>query len=111
MPPPVRVKLYGFLTLSRRAYLILLGLGAALAAGLLVVWLLTPTLPEPQPPEAPPVSKVWFWMWSYLPLIVLSALLLGALEAILVLRKFARAEALQRTSAAEAPPPPPKAGG
>ncbi len=94
MPPPVRVKLYGFLTLTRRTYLILLGLGVALAVALVVVWLVTPAVQVPQ--EALATSRVWFWVWTYLPWIVLAALLVSALEAYLVLRKFAREEAKQR---------------
>ena len=97
MPPPVRVKLYGCLTLTRRTYLILLGLGVALAAALVVVWLVTPAVQVPQ--EALPGSRIWFWVWNYwtyLPWIVLAALLVSALEAYLVLRKFAREEAKQR---------------
>jgi hypothetical protein len=93
-PDPVRIKLYGVLTLTRRTYYVLLGLGVLLLAAWLLAWANLPRLNDD--PEAQAMTRVWVWTWNNMPWLVLGGVLLAFIEVWFVLRKFSREEAAQR---------------
>jgi hypothetical protein len=108
MEPPVRLKLYGLVTVTRRGYLAQLAVAAVLLIGLLVVWVGSP---RDRQPKAPTRTEAVVWgLLDSLPWIVLALGVLFALEAFVVLRRFARAEAAQRARAAEPQPGTPTPG-
>jgi hypothetical protein len=98
---PVRIKLYGLFPVTRRGYVLQLAVAAGLLATLASFQFVLP--PMPTPPEGKEyrpgvglvVGLVNHSLWV--------ALLLGslfALEALIVLRRFARAEEAQRQQTA-----------
>jgi hypothetical protein len=95
---PVRIKLYGLITVTRRGYIARLAVGLVLAVGLLAVWywLPAPNL-SPEVIEESRFLAVSVWLLTYLPWVVFGAVALGAIEAAVVFRRLAREEALQRT--------------
>ncbi len=99
-PPPVRVKLYGLFSLTRRGYYVFLAVCGAVLAGVMVWWLIAPWVlgrpPDAGPDATPARLAPAVWVWDHLPWIVFGGALLGAVEVWLVLRKFAREEAAQR---------------
>jgi hypothetical protein len=102
----VRVKLYGLIWMTRRRYLGTLAFGGALVALLLGLWWFRwPTVRAGVETISSPGLQRVVLLWNNLPWIVgiLGALL--ALEAWIVLRKFARKEAEQRSQPPVAPPP------
>jgi hypothetical protein len=111
---PVRVKLYGLITLTRRGYFILLGLSVVCLLILLVLSLWMRLREGPWQPNAgrmedgqlSPMVMVVRVFLSFLPWIVLGAAILQGIEAILVLRRFAREEALARARLPEEHLPP-----
>jgi hypothetical protein len=113
---PVRVKLYGLITLTRRGYLILLGLSVIFLLILLALSLWMRMQEGPWPADAgaaeearlSPMVMVARVFLSFLPWIVLVAAILQGIEAILVLRRFAREEALARARlpVEQSPPKP-----
>jgi hypothetical protein len=109
MSKPIRIKLYGFLWLTKRGYLLLMSVGLALLIGLLIAWLVIP-VPADLPREAPAKTLMWFnvWklIWTLLPWIALGGAVLEGIESYLVLRRFAQEEKVQRTLSE----PPPKQG-
>jgi hypothetical protein len=102
MNKPIRIKLYGFLWLTKQGYLLLMVVGGILLVGLMIAWLLIP-FPAKLPEQAPPSTALWFWLWKLLPWIALAGAVLEGIESYLVLRRFAKEEAIQR--AASEPPP------
>jgi hypothetical protein len=100
--PPVRLKLYGLLAVTRRGYLLQLAVAATLLAGLLAVWLRMPGEPPGRgaPPDSPLLTFVRNLL-DHLPWIVLGLGLLVALEAVIVLRRFAQLEAAQQVAPAQ----------
>ena len=116
MKPPIRVKLYGLVSVTKFGYLMQLGLVAVLLLVLLGVWAKLPPWHEVQNPAAgsgmrnlPPESVRLVSLLYNIPWIVLAIAVLVALEAFFVLRRFAREEALRRAKAApqpESPRPP-----
>lgn len=100
---PVRVKLYGFLPITRGRYLAQVALGCALGVVLLVVWWLRwPALREQMLALGSQDMGRFLAFGEALPRIVLAVLGLQALEALIVLRRFARCQA----EAGSTPPPP-----
>ncbi|MCI0455808.1 MAG: hypothetical protein L0Z62_02350 [Gemmataceae bacterium] len=91
---PVRVKVYGLWSVTRRGYLTLLVLGLLLLLGLLAFWLLVP-LPAVAA-AAPAGGGVLVWVLANLPWLILAAVLLEGMEAVYILRRFRREEALRR---------------
>lgn len=87
---PVRVKVYGLIRMTRRAYLTCQAAGLVLLVAVLVAWALAP-----RPPEGPggEVRKMVFNLAPWAALIVLLA---EAGETAFVLRAFARADAERR---------------
>jgi hypothetical protein len=103
MSKPIRIKLYGFLWLTKSGYLLMMTIGVALLIGLLIAWLVIP-FPAKVPDQASPGTAMWYWVWKLLPWIALAAAALEGIESYLVLRRFAKEEKVQRALAE----PPPK---
>jgi hypothetical protein len=105
MQPPVRVKIYGLISLTKRTYLICVGVGFVGLVALLVLWAvtLTPETPLERSGQAPPTP--WYLWRQWAPWLIGAGVLLGALEAYFVLRRFRRAEAEQQRAAAPDPTP------
>lgn len=100
---PVRVKLYGFLPITRGRYLAQVALGCALGGVLLVVWWLRwPAVREQMLALGSQDLGRFLAFGEALPLVVLAVLGLQALEALIVLRLFARRQA----EGGSTPPPP-----
>src|SRR5438132_8064490 len=93
----VRVKVYGLFALTKRTYLVV----QCLYLGLVVVaFTLGLCLPRPRPArgeELPPVAVAVVRLLDLLPWLALLFLLAWAAETWIVLKKFARNEAEQRT--------------
>jgi hypothetical protein len=116
-PEPIKIRMYGFFTITKRGYMTLLAFSLALIAGLLAVWLfLKPNLDrvasaqalggrpsgldaegKSLPPAAPvapsPEYDIAFLLLNNIPWILLGLTALFGLEAYVMLRRFARAEA------------------
>ncbi len=91
---PVRVKIYGLLSVTKRGYLILLSIGLALLLGLLTVRFVLP-LPTVAADATVGVALL-AWSLANLHWIILAALFLEGMEAMYILRCFQREEALRR---------------
>src|SRR5438874_6186377 len=94
----VRVKVYGLFSLTKRTYLVLQGLGFALVV---VVFTLGLSLPRPKPARGehlPPLAVAVLRLLDLLPWLALLFLLAGTTETWIVLKKFARKEAEQRSA-------------
>jgi hypothetical protein len=100
MQPPVRIKLYGLFSLTKRAYLTWVCLGTVGLLALLVVWLVTITPESPLEKSGKYPFNPWFLWRIYAPWIIAGGLLLGWLEAYLILKRFRRAEAERQQAAA-----------
>jgi membrane protein implicated in regulation of membrane protease activity len=90
--PPVKVKVYGLISLTRRGYMICLGVGVGMLVVLLLAWALFIAGP-PTPAEQAGAFTLWTLVRVYTPLILLAAALLEGIEVYFVLRRFRRAEA------------------
>jgi hypothetical protein len=106
MEPPIRIKLYGLVSVTRCGYLVQLVLVVFLLAVLIGVWLRLPRTPDLRDP--PPEFVRLLTLLSYLPWVVLVIAVLVAVEAFVVLRRFAREEAKRRAQAPPQPEPPPR---
>ncbi len=97
---PVRVKLYGLFSMTRRRYLAQLVLSGLLIVALLVVWLVhwTSTRQQAHALDLPSLRRVVLLL-DLLPWIALGLCVLQAIEAVIVLRAFARKQAQQPPSA------------
>jgi hypothetical protein len=105
MQPPVRLKLYGVISLTKRGYLTWCVIGAVGLLVLLIAWYvsLTPETPLEKAGQSP--FHPWYLWRQYAPLLIGVGLVLGILEAVIVLRRFGRAEAeRQRAPAADTTP-------
>jgi hypothetical protein len=103
MEPPIRIKLYGLVTMTKRGYLTQLAFVVVLLLLLLILWLSAP--PPLDLKDAPPeVTHSWVYkvgagvrpLLNYIPWVILICAVLCALEAYLVLRRFAREEEARR---------------
>ena len=97
--PPIRVKVYGLLPLTKRAYLVVQGIGLAVVVAAIVVGV---CLPRPVPPpgeELPPFVATQVALLDFLPWLAVLFLIAGMVETCLVLGRFARKEAAQRAAA------------
>ena len=92
--PPVKIKLYGFLPVTRRSYYVLLSLGVVLLVAFLLFWGHAGLAHEP--PDALLLTRLWVWFWNSAPWIVLVGVLVELIEVWYVLRKFAAEEARRR---------------
>jgi hypothetical protein len=108
---PVRIRLYGLFPTTRRSYVLQLVLAAVLCAGLLIFRLVMPPFPVPEELARKEPSHVLIMgFWSNMPWIVLGLASLQAVEALFVLRRFAREEALQQAGPAASQLPNPNPG-
>ena len=98
-PPPVRIKVYGLIPLTRRGYLLCQAGGVVLLLVLLVLWALF-IAPKPMPPQ---LALPWRLVLENTPLIFLVVVLLEGVETFVVLRRFRRAEAQRPAGAHEVP--------
>jgi hypothetical protein len=94
--PPVRVKYYGLLPVTRRQYLTLQAALVVLCLILLTIWLALP-MPDAfrQAPRTDVKARLIKVFWENFLWIVLIALSLEAIETLIMLQKFARKEAKQ----------------
>jgi len=93
---PVRIRLYGLITVTKRGYLMQLGLAGVLLVALLVVRMSVP-LPLDKPDQPYPAPLAWMiFLLANLHWFVLGLAVLFAVEAFFVLRTFARAEAARQ---------------
>jgi hypothetical protein len=104
MQPPVRVKIYGLVWVTKRTYLICVAIGAVGLVAALVVWALTtgPATPLENTGQYP-LTPIYLWR-NWAPWILGGAALVEVAEVLLVLRRFHRAEAEQQPSAAPEKP-------
>jgi hypothetical protein len=91
---PVRVKLYGLFSMTRRRYMTQLVVAGLLVVALLVVWLVYCLTIRQQARGLPSLEHVVLLL-DLLPWIALGLGALQALEAFVVLRAFARKQAGQ----------------
>jgi len=103
---PVRIKLYGLFSVTRRGYLLQLATAGLCLLALLLLRVFLPPLPNltGAAHERPWNVAFFLWFLQNLHWVVLVLALLFALEAFIVLRKFARAEASQRPNPPATPP-------
>jgi hypothetical protein len=96
---PVRIRVYGLVSVSKRGYLTLVAIGLALLVVLLAVeaYLVWLWAPAEQGPAAVEVGG-WLLLLRNLHWLVLAAVILQGIEALIVLRRFARAEALHKVA-------------
>jgi hypothetical protein len=99
MQPPVRIKLYGLISMTKRAYLRWwVAVGVAGVILLLLFWAVTVGPPSPaEKVGASPLTPLYMWR-NYTPWFLVIVLLVQAIETCLVLRRFRRAEAEQQTA-------------
>ncbi len=97
MLPPPRVRVYGIL-MTKRAYLRLVVAGIIGLCMVMAVWLVLyvdTTAPSPDVAGQSTWLILWGFLRSYIPVILVVAAMLQALEITLVLRRFRAAEAEQ----------------
>jgi hypothetical protein len=104
---PIRIKLYGLVSVTKRAYLIQLTIAAALLVALTVLWAWLPQMPhfKEGKERIPLLAAVGVWLLARLPWILLALGALYVVEAVVVLRRFSRQEALRRERLSGAPTP------
>jgi hypothetical protein len=104
-PPaaPVRIRMYGMFTVTRRSYLMQVAVSLGLLGFLLVLWLRRPPLPATAARDMTPGLARLIWLLGALPWLVLVLAVLIVLEAVWVLRRFAREEARQKATLSEKP--------
>ena len=102
MEPPIRIKLYGIFSVTRRGYVAQLVIAALLLIGWVGMWLYLRR--NTNPADDPAVARIrQFFDW--IPWLALAIAILYAIEAYFVFRRFAREEARRRT---QQPAPPPR---
>jgi hypothetical protein len=91
---PVRVKLYGLVSMTRRRYLAQVVVFFTLCAALLAVWWFRWPAARTRMKQAPsPVIDRLIAFWNVAPWVILGLALVQTLEAWYVLRLFRRKEA------------------
>jgi len=100
MQPPVRIKLYGLIPMTKRTYLLCAAVGAGGLLALLVWWAIDTGPPTPLEQSGKYPLTPWFLWRNWAPWVIAAGYLLGGLEVLLVLRRFRRAEAEQARAAA-----------
>jgi hypothetical protein len=105
MQPPVRVKVYGLISLTKRTYLICVAIGGVGLVVLLILWALTAGTPSPAEKAGKfPLTPFFIWR-NYAPWLLAAAALLEGVEVYVVLKRFRRAEADRRQAPAADPTP------
>jgi hypothetical protein len=101
---PVRVRLYGLVSMTRRRYLMQMTVALVLAGGLLALWWAQwPMLKKDLQRNPSPVLDRAIAFWDAAPWVIGAVIGLQAVEAFFVLRAFRRKEA-ERAAQAAAPP-------
>ena len=102
-PPPVRVRLYGVMSVTRRGYLLQTMVAVVFLLGLLTIY---GARPEPPPPPvggpAPPGVDLAAGLFDALPWLVIALAILYLLEVVIVTRRFDQKEREQHRSPARA---------
>ena len=101
MEPPIRIKLYGLVSVTKRSYITQLVLAGVLLAGLIGMWLYLRA--RINPAISPAVAQVRE-VFDYIPWVALAIAVLYVIEATIVLRRFAHEEARRRAQPPQAPP-------
>jgi hypothetical protein len=101
MDPPTRIKLYGLISVTRRGYITQLVLAGIMLAALIGMWLYLRE--KINPAVAPEVARIRE-VFDYIPWVALGIAVLYAIEATIVLRRFAREEARRRAQPPQMPP-------
>ncbi len=107
MNPPPRLKVYGLLRLSRRAYLIVQITGLLIIVAIIAVGLCLPRPEVPEGVKVPPFPAALLMVLDLLPWLGLIALVYEVFETYIVLRKFRKLEAAGTPAAPLASPPAP----
>ena len=94
--PPVRIRVYGLIEVTKRGYIVMLCIAVVLLVTLVTLMYVSPT------GSAAFRSFPREWRLS-LPWVLGAAVLLAALEAVMIFRRFAREEARQRAEASSKP--------
>jgi hypothetical protein len=103
MEPPIRIKLYGLFSITRRGYITQLVLAGIMLVALIGMWLYLRQ--KINPALSPDVARIRE-VFDYIPWVALAIAVLYVIEAVIVLRRFAREEEARRR--APQPQPPPK---
>jgi hypothetical protein len=104
MEPPIRIKLYGLVSVTKRGYVYQLVFAGIMLVALLVMWFY---FRQKLNPEISPSIAQLRGVLDYLPWAVLAIALLYVLEATIVFRRFAAEEAKRRTAPQPQPSPGP----
>jgi hypothetical protein len=97
---PVRIRLYGLMSMTRRGYIMQLGAAVLLMIILIVIRLSLPPLPHGRPDQPLPPTLAWtVFLLDNLHWFVVGLAVLFTIEAYLVLKAFDRAEAAQKARA------------
>lgn len=95
---PVRIRLYGLVSMTKRGYVAQLTVATLLLIVLVVVRLSLPPLPHGRPDEPLPPALAWVvFLLENLHWFIAALAVLFTVEAYLVLKAFARAEAAQQS--------------
>jgi hypothetical protein len=105
---PVRVRLYGIVSLTKRRYLAQLAVAVVLAAGLMALWYFQwPAVRRHLLAIGTPLMNRAVDFWDAAPWVIGALAVLQAVEAFFVLRAFRRKEAEARGAAPAGPEGPP----
>jgi hypothetical protein len=108
---PVRIKLYGLFSTTRRGYVRQLLVAGLLCLALLSFRLSLPPLPAHEELlRNQPSFRIILGFWTHLHWIVLGLMALLAVEALVVFRRFAREEARRQAAAPVSQPSTPNPG-
>jgi hypothetical protein len=100
MEPPIRIKLYGLFSVTRRGYIAQLVIAGVLLVGWVGMWLYLRRATNPA--DDPAVARIR-QVFDWIPWLALAVAILYVIEAYFVFRRFAREQARRR---AEQPPKP-----
>jgi hypothetical protein len=101
MEPPIRIKLYGLFSVTKRGYITQLVLAGILLVALIGMWLYIRG--RINPAISPEIARIRD-LFDYIPWVALIVAVLYVIEAVFVLRRFAREEARQRAPQPQTPP-------
>ena len=92
MKPAPRIKLYGLLRMTRRAYIIVQVIGVMIVVAIFAVFLLLPRPPVAPGAKVPPFAAVLLVLFDLLPWLCLLVLVYQGIETYVVLKKFKKLE-------------------
>jgi hypothetical protein len=106
-PPPIKIKLYGLISMTKQGYILQAVLVVALMGVLMGIWFVQPTAAELKKAYKDNPMPFLAIAIRYIPALVLISGIAQSIEAYFVLRRFAREEALQQARQASEKPPAP----